>query len=306
MAENTETATQDAVPVPVQLDDEKAAQEGQFVGATLELNGEDPAPKARDPDADVDFAGPALSRNRPGSTIGRQSIRSTSSRTSLKPGVVKSDMSAKTFFSYKGTHFDSAIQEHCRQAIKPELDGELLGCWLLTEIDHWDLEHEKIMMLTEHSLIVCKYNFITQKLLEFKRIMLHCVDTICIGDFKYPEHSIMPDRQHGGIQLRWNRGQDLTFGQKWNPFATDIPWVSFTHHPILYNPKENETTTYNCDDFYESLVQAVSKAYQVKRPNEKITIVKGPILIESYASVASMVYNQSGLGFFRDRNGISF
>ena len=38
----------------------------------------------------------------------------------------------------------------------------------------------------------------------------------------------------------------------------------------------------------------------------QVNVVEGPIQIESYASLPSMVYNQSNLGFFRDRNGLCF
>ena len=78
------------------------------------------------------------------------------------------------------------------------------------------------------------------------------------------------DRQHGGIQIRWAQTSDLTFGQKWNPWCTDIPWVTLAHHPIIYNPKENETVTFNVDEFFESLLQATTKVFETKRPNEKV------------------------------------
>jgi hypothetical protein len=38
----------------------------------------------------------------------------------------------------------------------------------------------------------------------------------------------------------------------------------------------------------------------------QINIVEAPIEIESYAGIFSTIYNQSGLGFFRDRNGLCF
>lgn len=78
------------------------------------------------------------------------------------------------------------------------------------------------------------------------------------------------DRQHGGIQIRWAQTSDLTFGQKWNPWCTDIPWVILAHHPIIYNPKENETVTFNVDEFFESLLQATTKVFEIKRPSEKV------------------------------------
>ncbi|KAK6176061.1 hypothetical protein SNE40_014417 [Patella caerulea] len=324
--EKTNSASVDGGQQVIPLDEEdKTAQEDQFVGATLELNdnNKNPADQPKvafagpggdqsntrtsttSNDSQHDDAGPGLSRNRPGSVIGSRSTSSTSSRTSMRPNFIKSDVVAKTFFSYKGQNFETALQE-CRNQVKPDLDGKILGEWLLAEIDHWNMEKEKVVLLTENSVLVFKYNFITQTLYEFRRVMLHGIDTIAIGDFKYPDYSIMPDRQHGGVQLRWNKGSEPTFGQRWNPWCTDIPWLTFAHHPVLYNPKENETTTYNVDEFYESLLQAISKAYEEKRPGEKITVVEGPILINSYANIATIVHNDSGMGFFRDRNGISF
>lgn len=113
-------------------------------------------------------------------------------------------------------------------------------------------------------------------------------------------------REHGGIQLRWSKDTNLTFGQRWNPWCSDIPWLTLAHHPLLYNPKENETVTYNVDDFYESLVQATSKCFEKKQPQQKVVIVEGPIEIECYAGITSTIFNQSSLGFYRDRNGLCY
>ncbi|KAL3862199.1 hypothetical protein ACJMK2_008186 [Sinanodonta woodiana] len=283
------------------LDDEKGTQEGHFVGATLEID--ETAPNDNNPD--VEFRGAGLSRNRPGSTIGRQSVRSTTSRTSMRPGYIKTEYESKTFFSYKESAFDCAVRL-CKKEIVPDIDGEMQGAWLLTEIDHWDIEREKMVFLCENSMLIFRYNFITSKVEYWKRVVLHIIDTIFVGDFVYPNYSIMPAREHGGVKICWNNGEMPSFGQRWNPICTTIPWAIFSHHPLLYNPKENETVTYNVDEFYESLIQQVSKVYSDKRPEEKVTVVEGPIVIESYANVASMVYNQSSVGFCRDRNGVSF
>lgn len=308
------------VSVPVQpahtdshLDDDRPPQEGQFVGATLKIDGD----LAKD-EHEVKFAdphvpstsGPGFDRNRPGSTIGRQSVRSTSSRTSLKPGAVITDKTSQKFFSYKESAFDRAVANCKAEHYKEEIDGRITGSWLLSQIDHWDNEREKVVMLTENSLLIYKYNFINNQVDDFSRVSLHIIDTIQIGDFQYPEWSVMPmvssDREHGGVQIKWNHGELPSFGQRWNPWCGTIPWVTLCHHPIIYNPKEHETTIYNVDDFYESLVDAVSKAYKRKRPGEKVTVIEGQILIESWASLSSLVYNQSRIGFCKDRNGVAF
>ncbi|KAK7093660.1 hypothetical protein V1264_007364 [Littorina saxatilis] len=127
-------ATEEPTTAPVEttashLEEEKTAQEGEFVGATLQIESETQNGQET---PDVDFTGPAISRNRPGSVIGRRSILSTGSRTSLRPGVVKSDNITKLFFSYKENSLQSAVDK-VSTIIKPELDGELLGAWLLTE-----------------------------------------------------------------------------------------------------------------------------------------------------------------------------
>jgi len=61
----------------------------------------------------------------------------------------------------------------------------------VNRIDHWDFEREKIVLLTANSVLVVKYNFITQQLQEYRRVMLHIISAILIGDFKYPKSSLM-------------------------------------------------------------------------------------------------------------------
>ena len=300
MAENTQKNF-----VEEHLDDDKPPGVKEFKGATLQID----APSSSTQNGEelgIGYApGQNFNRNRPGSVMGRQSVRSTSSRTSMKPGIIRTDGMSDQFFSYKESNFDKAVQK-CKGEMKGDLDGKLLGTYLLTEIDHWNNEREKIVLLTEGSILVFKYNFILNKLEQWRRLLLHMIDNIGVGDFRYPDKSLMPKRQHGGIQIRWNRNEEPSLVMKWNPFCSTIPYMTFCHHPLLYNPKENETVTYNVDEFYEHLVQAVSECYKKKRPGEKVTILEGPILIECYVSLSSMIYNQSGLGFFMDRNGICF
>ena len=113
-------------------------------------------------------------------------------------------------------------------------------------------------------------------------------------------------RGHGGIRIQWGKEEDLYFDQKWNPFCKVIPYATFAHHKLIYNPKETETVTYNVDDFYESLIQGINIFNRNKGTGKTIQTIEGPIVIESYASLASLIFNQSPFGYNRDRNGISF
>ena len=62
---------------------------------------------------------------------------------------------------------------------------------IIYRIDHWDNEREKMIVLCDWSLLVIKYDFITQKLKDFRRLLLHMIHQIHIGDFQYPEKSLM-------------------------------------------------------------------------------------------------------------------
>ena len=119
-------------------------------------------------------------------------------------------------------------------------------------------------------------------------------------------YSKVSPRDYGGLRLYWGDPTGLTFGQKWNPFSSNIPYITFSHHPLLYNPKETETVTYNVDDFSDSLIQGVNIDIKAKAPGKNLSVREEPILIESYASLSSMVFNQSRIGFNRDRGGVSF
>ncbi|CAG5136543.1 unnamed protein product [Candidula unifasciata] len=309
IAEEQQSSTPDGddlIHDPAVLDDDQPATVKEYQGATLQIGSED---NVEDDTPEVlvcqPSVGSGLSRSRPGSVIGGSSVRSTASRISMRPGRVQTEVSARSFYCYKESHFERAVND-VKSIIKPELDGELRSSWLLTEIDHWDFEREKIILLTDNSMFVVKYNFINEKLYEYRRIMLHVIHSICIGDFIYPNASLMPERKHGGIQIRFDRGEELSFGQKWNPWCSDIPWVTLSHHPLIYNPKETETTTYNVDEFFETIVAETSKVFTAKRPKDTLKVIEGPIKIETYASPVSLVFNQSAIGFFRDRNGVSF
>ncbi|XP_029643553.1 tumor protein p63-regulated gene 1-like protein [Octopus sinensis] len=248
---------------------------------------------------------PNLNRSRPGSTYSRRSTLSTSSRTSKKQNIVRTDEACDLFFSYKDNSFDTAVRK-CSEHIQREADGQFQGAWILTEVDHWNNELEKLVILTDDSLLIFKYNFITQKVLLYKRIFLHCIDTVKMGDFVYPNFSVMPNRSHGGIQVCWNKGQIPPISQVWNPFSNDIPWAIFCHHPLIYNPKESETAYFNVDDFMDTLADCLNKCYNRKRPNENATIVEGAILLKNYVNLPSVFFNSNSLGFSRDRNGFCF
>ena len=52
-------------------------------------------------------------------------------------------------------------------------------------IDHWDLEKERILVLTDNNIISVRYHFIRGVVEELKFIPLNAITDILFGDFKY-------------------------------------------------------------------------------------------------------------------------
>ena len=59
----------------------------------------------------------------------------------------------------------------------------------------------------------------------------------------------------------------LSFFQRWNPLIENLPVVTLTHHPAIYNKQETETVIYNADDFAESLVGEVERVLRREGQN---------------------------------------
>jgi hypothetical protein len=47
-----------------------------------------------------------------------------------------------------------------------------------------------------------------------------------------------------GMRLMWNKGQPLSMDKKWNPFAKNIPWFTFTSHPLYFHSGINNIFYY--------------------------------------------------------------
>lgn len=114
------------------------------------------------------------------------------------------------FFAMRLGAFEKAA-ESCKPVLLRDVDRELKGVWLLTEIDHWDAEKERLIYLTNCALIIMKYDFISLRLLEYKRHELAKFDKIVFGDLKYPEGSLIPPRTQKGVRCMWNRGKCIYF-----------------------------------------------------------------------------------------------
>ncbi|ESO07919.1 hypothetical protein HELRODRAFT_98103 [Helobdella robusta] len=244
-----------------------------------------------------------LNRNRPhsASMMSRKSTLSTRSHASLSVSTYVSEYAAGKMYSYKDGSFSKAVDK-CK-GIFNEQDGEFMGAWLLTEIGYWDTEHEMMVLLTQESMAVVKYNFIGDNIRLWRKIYLKDINKLQIADLTYPSVTLMIPRDHGGVRLHLGTP---TFLQRWNPWCNDIPLMTFTHHPTIYNKNETDTLVRIGVHIKIRIMETRWKHSPRHATGRELKVDDSPIVVESYAGLISVLHNQNKLGFNLDRNGMTF
>lgn len=210
---------------------------------------------------------------------------------------------ARDYFSQRDDVVQKAVKECADQLVTLD-DGELMGSWLLTEISLWDNEKERLILLTSKYVITVKYDFIALRTQDVRKVPLERIDTLVIGELSYPPSSLIPSRNVRGVRAMWNQGEPLPITKKWNPFSNNIPWNTYTSHPLLWHKvgDERERSMYNVDDFAYRLVQAVERSGRAVPCN----VQHRPIILENYIGLGALIHNKNALGFYKVRGKFSF
>lgn len=244
-------------------------------------------------------------QNRPQSS---RTVRSTTSRSSvnnLDGRVTCVDYYASKYFSYKDQGFEKALF-NIQKGFFPLVDYTeeykrdlMKRSWLLIDIDHWDLHREVIVILMENHILIVRYNFIQERIIYSQVIRFDDIRSVTFGSCAHPNKSLMGEYLYGGVRIV--HGDQPSFIARWNP-TIQVNYHTFVSHHLAYNDKERETTYFNCDEFIQSLDMALNDYRQLKNES-RLEFVEDKIVIPSYASLWSILYNQNLLGFNRDRNG---
>ncbi|XP_067897708.1 tumor protein p63-regulated gene 1-like protein [Heterodontus francisci] len=236
---------------------------------------------------------------------GRESQGQAGSQ-SPAPSPALLDYKMRKFFVLRPGTFDQAMVD-IKAQINQQEDGTLQSTWLLTEIDHWNSERERIVLICERSLLICKYDFMVLRYHQCRRVPLNYIDRIFCGEFALPEHSITR-RDGKGIRLHWDKLREASFISRWNPWSDEIPYTTFAEHPAI-NTTDRFTSICQLENFKAQLAQAVQRAYQMDpvagRANGAL-ILDRPIPIDTYVGVMSFISNQNRLGYSLARGSVGF
>ncbi|MED6235428.1 hypothetical protein ATANTOWER_025894, partial [Ataeniobius toweri] len=66
-------------------------------------------------------------------------------------------------------------------------------------------------------------------------------------------------RDGEGVRVFWDRLKEPSFASRWNPFANDFPFITFTHHPVR---NIDDTFAALCDLPFRTVETESSRSYQ--------------------------------------------
>ncbi|XP_064384033.1 tumor protein p63-regulated gene 1-like protein [Halichondria panicea] len=221
----------------------------------------------------------------------------------------------KQYFCLDANLLDAAIT-----AVKARLedkDSNVRGAWLLTEIDHWDLEKERLILLSDNNIISVKYNFILGQIEELKFIPVPYISELLFGDFKYPSSYVF-SRIAKGLKVTWGKKEaPVRFIDRWNPFSSKVPSATFASHVLVRRKKMIDPRL-----TVESAVPEIEKAIvdfwkqngriqetsdgNTQRAGDDFRVTGGEIVVGHLVGLTALVHNESSLGFFKRRGAVNW
>ncbi|XP_004603072.1 tumor protein p63-regulated gene 1 protein [Sorex araneus] len=244
----------------------------------------------------------------PGKDLATRLISSQTSVTesTLYPNPYLQSYTSRKYFVTRPGAIETALED-LKSHIAKTFGENIQGFWLLTEIDHWNNEKERILLVTDKTLLICKYDFIMLSCLQLQRIPLSAVYRICLGKFAFPGLSL-DKRQGEGLRIYWGKPEQQSLLSRWNPWSTEVPYATFTEHPMKHTSEKFQEIC-KLAGLTSKLVPAIQNA-QKNSPEsgreKELLVLTEPILIETYTGLMSFIGNRNKLGYSLARGSIGF
>ncbi|XP_066097732.1 tumor protein p63-regulated gene 1 protein isoform X1 [Saccopteryx bilineata] len=237
---------------------------------------------------------------------GQISRQPSVTESTLYPNPYHRPYISRKYFVTRPGAVETAVED-LRGHIAKTSGETIQGFWLLTEIDHWNNEKEKILLVTEKTLLICKYDFIMLSCVQLQQIPLSAIYRICLGKFAFPGISL-DKRQGEGLRIYWGSPEQQSLLSRWNPWSTEVPYATFTEHPMR-NTSEKFLKICKLSEFTSKLVPAIQNALKNSSGSgsgKGLMVLTEPILIETYMGLMSFIGNRNKLGYSLARGSIGF
>lgn len=131
-----------------------------------------------------------------------------------------------------------------------------------------------------------------------------------------------------GMRLLWDIEKPENFTSYWNPFNENVPFCTFTFHPLYFHKgnfaflrkiflvfavcfldcvDEKLRSLYCVETFVEKLCKTIAELPKTEGPNYlPCTVQEKDIILQCYVGIGSVIYNRNALGFFKVRGKFSF
>lgn len=240
------------------------------------------------------------------STTRLVSSQTSVTESTLYPNPYHQPYVSRKYFVTRPGAIETA-SEDLKDHIAKTFGENVQGFWLLTEIDHWNNEKERILLVTDKTLLICKYDFIMLSCLQLQRVPLSAICRICLGKFAFPGLSL-DKRQGEGLRIYWGKPEQQSLLSRWNPWSTDVPYATFTEHPMKHTSEKFHEIC-KLSGFTSKLIPAIQNA-QKNSPGsgreKELMVLTEPIMIETYTGLMSFIGNRNKLGYSLARGSIGF
>ncbi|XP_069506733.1 tumor protein p63-regulated gene 1-like protein [Ambystoma mexicanum] len=210
------------------------------------------------------------------------------------------------YFILRAALLDQAIKD-MTNLLSPADDGAVQSVWILTEVTHWNQDQERLALLTERTLLLCQYDFVGLSSSQLFRVPLNFIDTVFWGPFTYPSTSLNKREGHA-LRIQWDKLRQPSFLSRWNPWASDLPYLTLTEHPAA-GIEEKVAHMCQLGKFKEQLVEQVRTAHAENplpgRANG-LLVLEQPVTVDTYLGLLSLISSKAEMGYSKSRGLFGF
>merc|ERR1712226_1756561 len=191
---------------------------------------------------------------------------------------------ADLYFASSDDRLKRATEKLKSECLLADLDGDFVKLFVLTEIDHWNHDRERVVILCQDSVLSVNYSFITEKWTELTRMNIKCISTVQFGSLVFPKRSLQWPRSDKCLKIAYERlTGPVTVSENWNPFSKHLPWSILTSHPLARSA-EGQTDRYTIEHFNSELTTAIEKytAAHPEAPGLRQRQGRSPLLITTH------------------------